>query len=112
MACFHGVNVKLVKTRGLTGAYEILTKARKFGMMTMLGCMIESSLLISAAAHLAELTDCLDLDGNLLITNDPYEGVTAEKGLMSFGHCEEKYGLRVISRGHMIQFKDLVKKQG
>lgn len=112
VACFHGVNVKLVKTRGLTGAYEILTKARKFGMMTMLGCMIESSLLISAAAHLAELTDCLDLDGNLLITNDPYEGVTAEKGLMSFSHSEEKYGLRVISRGHMIQFKDLVKKQG
>ena len=45
----------------------------------MIGCMIETSVLISAAAHLAELTDHLDIDGNLLITNDPYLGVNGKK---------------------------------
>src|SRR5437899_10897868 len=64
--CFHGVNVKLVKTGGITGAYDALQAARKAGLKTMIGCMIESSLLISAAANLAELTDHLDLAGNLL----------------------------------------------
>jgi L-Ala-D/L-Glu epimerase len=96
--CFHGVNVKLVKTGGITGAYDALRAARKAGLKTMIGCMIESSVLISAGAHLAELADYLDLDGNLLITNDPYMGVTAEKGVMSFAHAVEKAGLRVSPR--------------
>ena len=65
------MNVKLVKTGGITGAYEALQAARKAGLKTMIGCMIESSVLISAAAHLAELTNHLDIDGNLLIKNDP-----------------------------------------
>src|SRR5581483_4816263 len=74
--CFHGVNVKLVKTGGITNGLAALMAARKAGLKTMIGCMIETSILISAAAHLAELTDYLDVDGNLLITNDPYLGVT------------------------------------
>ena len=61
----------------------------------MIGCMIETSILISAAAHLAELCDYLDLDGNILITNDPYLGVTAEKGILSFASAPEELGLRV-----------------
>jgi L-Ala-D/L-Glu epimerase len=81
---FHAVNVKLVKTGGVTPAVEALTAARRAGLKTMLGCMIESSVLISAAAHLAELADYLDLDGNLLITNDPFQGATVERGLVSF----------------------------
>ena len=64
----------------------------------MIGCMIETSVLISAATHLAELADFLDLDGNLLITNDPYAGVTAEKGILSFAQTKEKFGLRVSTR--------------
>ena len=96
--CFHGVNVKLVKTGGVSIAYEALQAARKAGLKTMLGCMIETSVLISAAAHLAELTDYLDIDGNLLITNDPYLGVTAEKGMLSFANAPEKIGLRVTKR--------------
>ena len=95
---FHGVNVKLVKTGGITGAYEALQAARKAGLKTMIGCMIESSVLISAAAHLAELTDHLDIDGNLLIKNDPYVGPTAEKGMISFASATEKAGLRVKPR--------------
>lgn len=92
---FHAVNVKLVKTGGITGAFEALTAARAAGLKTMLGCMIESSVLIAAAAHLAELTDYLDLDGNLLITNDPFRGPSARAGRMSFADAPTPVGLRV-----------------
>lgn len=93
--CFHGVNVKLVKTGGVSMAKETLEAARKAGLKTMIGCMIETSVMISAAAHLAALADFLDLDGNLLITNDPFTGVTAHKGILSFAMTKESNGLRV-----------------
>jgi L-alanine-DL-glutamate epimerase-like enolase superfamily enzyme len=93
--CFHGVNVKLVKTGGISGAYDALQAARKAGLKTMIGCMIESSVLITAAAHLAELADYLDIDGNLLISNDPFRGAAAEKGIVSFATAPEQFGLRV-----------------
>ncbi len=96
--CFHGVNIKLVKTGGLSVAYETLRAARRAGLKTMIGCMIETSVLITAAAHLAELTDHLDIDGNLLITNDPYLGATAKNGMISFAQAPEKFGLRVAER--------------
>ena len=51
-----------------------------------------------AAAHLAELADYLDVDGALLITNDPYDGVTAKGGILSFAAAKEKHGLRVTPR--------------
>lgn len=94
----HAVNVKLVKTGGITGAHEALQAARKAGLKTMIGCMIESSVLISAAAHLAELTDYLDIDGNLLITNDPYVGATSTRGILSFRDAPLKTGLCVVPR--------------
>lgn len=96
--CFHGVNVKLVKTGGISGGFDALSAARKAGLKTMIGCMIETSILISAGAHLAELCDYLDLDGNVLITNDPYVGVTSESGVLSFARAPEKTGLRVSAR--------------
>ena len=96
--CFHGVNVKLVKTGGVSMAKETLEAARRAGLKTMLGCMIETSVLVSAAAHLAELADYLDIDGNLLITNDPFAGVTAAKGILSFSTAKEKRGLCVSPR--------------
>jgi L-Ala-D/L-Glu epimerase len=96
--CYDGVNVKLVKTGGISMAYDTLQAARKAGLKTMIGCMIETSVLISAAAHLAELTDHLDIDGNLLTTNDPFAGVTAEKGILSFAEAEATTGLRVSPR--------------
>ena len=97
-ACFHGVNVKLVKTGGISGGLAALMAARKAGLKTMIGCMIETSILISAAAQLAELCDYLDLDGNVLITNDPYTGVSNDGGLLSFGNAREKFGLRTTVR--------------
>jgi L-Ala-D/L-Glu epimerase len=96
--CFHGANVKLVKAGGVSAGFRALSAARKAGLKTMIGCMIESSILISAAAHLAELCDFLDIDGNILIKDDPYEGVTSEKGMLSFASATEKLGLRVRKR--------------
>ena len=96
--CFHAVNVKLCKTGGVTRGFEALAAARKAGLKTMLGCMIESSILTAAGAHLAELTDWLDLDGNVLITNDPFIGVTTERGVMSFANASEPFGLCVRAR--------------
>ena len=96
--CFHGVNVKLVKTGGITGGLAALQAAKKAGLKTMIGCMIETSILISAAAHLAELCDYLDLDGNVLITDDPYLGVANNRGVLSFAAAPEKSGLRVTAR--------------
>lgn len=95
---FHSVNVKLVKAGGISGGLAALKAARSRGLKTMLGCMIESSVLISAAAHLAELTNFLDIDGNILIADDPYAGPTAEKGVVSFASAQESYGLRVRKR--------------
>lgn len=96
--CFHAVNVKLCKTGGITRGYEALAAARQAGLKTMLGCMIESSILTAAGAHLAQLTNWLDLDGNLLITNDPFAGITSERAVMSFANASEKFGLRVRAR--------------
>jgi L-alanine-DL-glutamate epimerase-like enolase superfamily enzyme len=96
--CFHGVNVKLVKTGGITGGLAALSAARKAGLKTMIGCMIETSVLISAGAQLAELCDYLDLDGNILTTNDPYQGVAADSGLLTFAGASEPFGLRVAAR--------------
>jgi L-alanine-DL-glutamate epimerase-like enolase superfamily enzyme len=96
--CYHGVNVKLVKTGGISEAFAALQAARKAGLKTMIGCMIESSILISAAAHLAELTDYLDIDGNILTSNDPYSGPTSEAGIVSFTGATVPTGLRVQPR--------------
>lgn len=96
--CYHGVNVKLVKTGGVSMAFDTLRAARAARLKTMIGCMIETSILISAAAHLAELADHLDIDGNLLINNDPYRGATAERGVISFANAPVKTGLRVAPR--------------
>ena len=77
---YDGIVVKLDKAGGLLEAYRQLTVARALGMKTMIGCMVSSSCSITAAAHLSPLADFADLDGNLLIGNDPYTGVTVQKG--------------------------------
>ena len=70
-----GVNIKLMKTGGIAGALAAIHTARACGLRVMIGCMIESSLGVSAAAHLLPLADWADLDGPLLIRADPYQGV-------------------------------------
>jgi L-alanine-DL-glutamate epimerase-like enolase superfamily enzyme len=77
---FHGVNIKLVKCGGLTPARRMLQKAASLNMKTMVGCMTESSIGISAIAHLLPLLDYVDMDGALLLRKDIARGVTLEKG--------------------------------
>lgn len=77
---FDGINIKLDKCGGVMEAYKMIHTARSLGLKVMLGCMISSSVTITAAAHLSPLVDYADLDGNLLIANDPYRGVTVDKG--------------------------------
>ncbi|HUK16919.1 MAG TPA: dipeptide epimerase [Bryobacteraceae bacterium] len=77
---FDGVNVKLDKSGGMLEAYRMIAVAQSLGMKTMLGCMVSSSVSVTAAAHLSPLVDYADLDGNLLIANDPFQGVRVEKG--------------------------------
>jgi L-alanine-DL-glutamate epimerase-like enolase superfamily enzyme len=77
---YDGVNIKLMKCGGVQEALRMIEVARSLGLKTMLGCMIESSIGVTAAAHLSPLVDYADLDGNLLIANDPYTGVKVEKG--------------------------------
>ena len=80
VGCVDGINIKLVKCGGLLEARRMIHVARAHGLSIMLGCMIESSLGITAAAHLTPLVDYADLDGHLLIANDPYTGVALDKG--------------------------------
>jgi L-alanine-DL-glutamate epimerase-like enolase superfamily enzyme len=77
---YDGVNVKLDKSGGMLEAERMIQVAKALGMKTMLGCMVSSSVTVTAAAHLSPLVDYADLDGNLLISNDPFHGVLVEKG--------------------------------
>lgn len=77
---FDGVNVKVDKAGGLLAALRMIELARSLGLKVMIGCMVSSSVAVTAAAQLSPLVDYADLDGNLLISNDPYEGVLVEKG--------------------------------
>ncbi|MEN6385486.1 MAG: dipeptide epimerase [Phycisphaerales bacterium] len=77
---FDGINIKLMKSGGLLEAANMIDTAQRLGLKIMLGCMIESSLAISAAAHLSPRADWADLDGNLLISNDPFQGVKVHNG--------------------------------
>jgi L-alanine-DL-glutamate epimerase-like enolase superfamily enzyme len=77
-----GINIKLAKCGGLREALKMIATARAHDMMVMAGCMIESSLGITAAAHFAPLLDCADFDGAALVSNDPYVGATIEQGVI------------------------------
>ncbi len=77
---YDGINIKLMKSGGLQEALRMIQMAKALEMKIMLGCMIESSIAITAAAHLSPYVDYADLDGNLLLAEDPFEGVKVEKG--------------------------------
>jgi L-Ala-D/L-Glu epimerase / N-acetyl-D-glutamate racemase len=75
-----GINIKLAKCGGLHRARKMINIARENNLRVMLGCMVESSLGVTAAAHLAPLADYLDLDGAALISNDPFQGMRLDRG--------------------------------
>ncbi|UCF05853.1 MAG: dipeptide epimerase [bacterium] len=77
---FHGINIKLTKCGGVREALRMIHTTRACGMMVMLGCTVESSIGITAAAHLSPLVDYADLDGNVLVSNDPAVGARTDQG--------------------------------
>jgi len=82
---FDGINIKLMKCGSLEEGKRMINLARFYDMKIMLGCMVESSVGITAAAQLAGEVDAIDLDGNLLINNDPYHGVQVKDGSLALG---------------------------
>ncbi len=93
--CVDGVNLKLMKHGGINTTLKMIHTARAHNLQIMLGCMIESSLAITAAAHLTPLVDYADLDGHLLINDDPYRGVQVEQGKLILPTTP---GLGVVAR--------------
>lgn len=92
---FDGINIKLMKSGGLREATRMIHAARATNMKVMMGCMIETAVGISAAAQLSPLLDYCDLDGNVLISNDPFDGCRNIKGRLEL---TEKAGLGVEQR--------------
>lgn len=77
---YSGINIKLMKCTGMREAHKMINLARANNMKVMIGCMTETSCAVSAAAQLSPLANWADLDGNLLISNDPYKGVKITDG--------------------------------
>ena len=77
---YDGINIKLMKSTGLHEAHQMAELARALGMKVMLGCMTETSCAVTAAAQLSPMVDWADLDGNLLISNDIFDGIKVVDG--------------------------------
>ena len=80
--CFHGINVKLMKCGGIRPAAKLIRDARNADLKVLVGCMSESSCGVAAAAVLAPMADWADLDGPLLVENDPFEGIGYQGGML------------------------------
>ena len=91
----HGVNIKLAKSGGIREAIRMVHAARALGLGVMIGCMVESSLGIAASCPVASLCDHVDLDGNVLLAEDPWEGVALVDGVQL---PSERPGLGVVPR--------------
>ena len=94
----HGINIKLAKSGGIREAMRMAHAARALGLGVMLGCMIESGLGIAAACQLASLCDHVDLDGNLLLAEDPWPGVEFRDGVQLPSH-DPGLGVRLATEG-------------
>jgi L-Ala-D/L-Glu epimerase len=90
-----GINIKLMKSGGIREAFKMISVARALQMKVMIGCMVETSVAISAAAQLAPLVDYVDLDGNLLIADDPFDGIKAVNGYLKYN---DKPGIGVTEK--------------
>lgn len=77
---YDGINIKLMKSTGMHEAYKMVVLAKALGLKVMIGCMTETSCAVTAAANLSPIVDFADLDGNLLIANDRFSGMTVENG--------------------------------
>lgn len=89
---YSGINIKLMKCGGINAAMKMINVARALGMKVMIGCMTETSCAVTAAAQLAPLVDWCDLDGNLLIANDPFDGLKVVDGRVTL---PDRFGIGV-----------------
>ncbi len=96
---YSGINVKLMKCGGMSAAYKMITMARQMGMKILVGCMTETSCAVSAAAQLSPLADWADLDGNLLISNDLFEGMTIVDGKVTL---PDRPGIGIVEKKNKI----------
>ena len=92
---FHGINIKLMKCTGMREAREMITLSRALGMRLMIGCMTETSVAISAAAQLCPEMEWADLDGNLLLANDCFDGMKIRNGKITL---DERPGIGVTEK--------------
>ena len=92
---YDGINIKLSKCGGIREGRRMISLAREAGLKIMLGCMVETSLGVSAAAHLASLVDFVDLDGHLLLADDPFAGLELRAGVVLPGDAP---GLGITER--------------
>ncbi len=90
---YDGINIKLMKSTGMHEAYKMAVLAKALGMKVMLGCMTETSCAVTAAAQLSPMVDWADLDGNLLIANDKFDGIKIVNGKVTI---PERPGIGVI----------------
>ena len=90
---YDGINIKLMKSTGMREAYQMAILARALDMKVMVGCMTETSCAVSAAAQLSPMVDWADLDGNLLISNDLFDGMKIVDGMISL---PDRPGIGVI----------------
>jgi L-alanine-DL-glutamate epimerase-like enolase superfamily enzyme len=91
----RGINLKLMKIGGLAPCLRMLRRSRELGLRVMLGCMVETSLGVTAMAHLAGLADWIDLDAPLLVANDPFEGLRYDQADV---HLPDRPGIGVVRR--------------
>ncbi|MBR5249323.1 MAG: dipeptide epimerase [Bacteroidales bacterium] len=96
---YHGINIKLMKCTGMREAREMVTLAQSLRMKLMIGCMTETSVAISAAAQLAPMMQWADLDGNVLIANDCFDGMKLDNGRITL---EDKPGLGLTKKPGII----------
>lgn len=92
---FNGINIKLVKCGGITPAMKMVQLARSFNLKIMGGCMVESTVAISAMAHLAPALDYVDIDGALLLANDPAHGVRLDDAGAIIFNNDAGFGLSI-----------------
>ena len=93
---YDGINIKLMKSTGMHEAYKMIVLARALGMKVMIGCMTETSCAVSAAAQLAPLVDWADLDGNLLISNDRFDGIKIIDGQVTVPLDRPGIGVKLL----------------
>jgi L-alanine-DL-glutamate epimerase-like enolase superfamily enzyme len=85
---FGGINVKLMKTTGISEAYRLIKGAKKYNLKIVTGCMAESSCAVAAMSHLSSLADWVDLDGPFLMKNNPFEDLKLVNGVLQLPYKE------------------------